>query len=127
MLDLVLMQQDSKVLTVGKGINKLDHMLEVLACAELETQANWEDLTKDVIQLAPSFSGCIMVFGDWSEERANLVNRTKAMGVTIMCLLVYSDQEEVDKLLSEIGCGVQVHLLKVGQIQKHLDLALQSW
>lgn len=126
LLDLVMMQQQAKVVTVGKGVEQLDHMMEVLACAEMETRPNWNELITQVCDIAPDFSGCIMVFADWDRDRCNLLNRVVSMGVTVVALLVYNDEKSTQQLMQDFTPSVRVHLLKAGQVQKGLDQALES-
>ena len=114
------------MVTVGKGVEQLEHMMEVLACAEMETRPNWNELTTQVCDIAPDFSGCIMVFADWDRDRCNLLNRVVSMGVTVVALLVYNDEKSIQQLMQDFTPSVRLHLLKAGQVQKGLDQALES-
>lgn len=124
LLDLVFIQQGTQILTVGKGVNPLDEMMEALACAEMETNPNWDELTKKVLDLTSELSSCIMVFAQWSEERAKLANMVAAAGVSTVVFLVSSDEQKSREVISENSVAGAVHLLKVGAIQEGLDQVL---
>ncbi len=126
LLDLVLIQKDSKILTAGNGGSSLDEMMEALACAQMETTPEWEDLTKQVLEMAADLSSYIMVFSEWSEERAKLVNMAAATGTSVLVFLLSSDVEASRAEITQHGVVSGINILKVGQVQEDLDRALGS-
>ena len=125
LLDLVFIQQGTQVLTVGKGVSPLDEMMEALACAEMQINPEWNELTKQVLQVAPELSSCIMVFAEWSEERAKLAGMVAATGTSTLVFLLSSDVEKSQAEIAQHGVEGGVKILNVGKVQEDLDRALE--
>jgi len=124
-LDLILLQQDTQVITVGKGVAKLDKMLEVLACAELEREPHWEKMLEQIVRLGDSLSSCIAVFADWSEERAELVKKCVMLDVPMVVILVCEDSEEAAALVRKYPTLAAVQFVQSDRVQDDLS-ALRS-
>lgn len=122
LLDLMFVQQRAQVLTVGKNVERVDKMLELLAGLDMESQPDWEALIKGVLNHADTLTTCIVVLCDWNEERARLVNQLAASGVKLCVLLVKEGEEPV--LLED--CSEQVAQITVGQAEAGLS-ALASF
>lgn len=125
LLDLVMLQQEAKVITIGKDVARVDKMLEAIACAEIETEPDWEGLSKRILQMAPDLSGCIMVFAEWSEERAKILNKTVMAGCNVVAFIVTRDVEKSKSILKKHGAATEIYFLEYGQIQQGLNLALR--
>jgi len=118
LLDLMFVQQGTRVLTVGKNVERVDQMLEVLAGLDMESQPDWEALRKMVLSHADALTTCIVVLCDWNEERAQLVNRLAASGVQLCVILVIDEENE--PLLVE-DCSVPIFEITVGQVEAGLS------
>jgi len=117
LLDLMFVQQRAQVLTVGKNVERVDKMLEVLAGLDMESQPDWEALRKMVLNHADTLTTCIVVLCDWNDERARLVNRLAASGVQLCVILVKEGEEPV--LVED--CSVSVTQITVGQAEAGLS------
>lgn len=118
LLDLMFVQQGARVLTVGKNVERVDQMLEVLAGLEMESQPDWEALRKMVLSHADALTTCIVVLCDWNEERAQLVNRLAASGVQL-CVILVIDEDNEPILLED--CSVSIFEITVGQVEVGLS------
>ncbi len=117
LLDLMFVQQGARVHTVGKNVERVDKMLEVLAGLDMESQPDWEALGQMVLSHADSLTTCFVVLCGWSDERAQLVNRLAASGVQLCVLLVVDGKYPV--LVED--CSVQVVQITVGQVEAGLS------
>ncbi|PQJ27078.1 DUF58 domain-containing protein [Rubritalea profundi] len=118
LLDLMFVQQGARVVTVGKNVERVDKMLEVLAGLEMESQPDWEALRKMVLSHADALTTCIVVLCDWNDERAHLVNRLAASGVQL-CVLLVIDGENEPVLVED--SSVSIVQIKVGQAEAGLS------
>jgi len=118
LLDLMFVQQGTRVLTVGKNVERVDQMLEVLAGLDMESLPDWEALRKMVLSHSDALTTCIVVLCDWNEERAQLVNSLAASGVQLCVILVIDEENE--PLLVE-DCRVPIFEIMVGQVEAGLS------
>ncbi|MEO1856600.1 MAG: DUF58 domain-containing protein [Rubritalea sp.] len=117
LLDLMFVQQGARVHTVGKNVERVDKMLEVLAGLDMESKPDWEELRKMVLSHSDSLTTCFVVLCGWDEQRAQLINRLAASGVQLCVLLVKSGEESV--LLD--GCREPIVEIEVGRVEAGLS------
>lgn len=107
LLDLIFMQQGTKVMTVGRGVDKVESMLETLAGVEPELAPNWSNLRSLVLKHGDGLTACIVVICDWSEERNAMLAAWRSSGLTLMVFYVCEDETEGARLLEGVG-GVRI-------------------
>ena len=117
LLDLMFVQQGTRMLSVGKNVERVDKMLEVLASLEIETQPDWQALTQMVLSHTDGLTTCIVVLCYWDDARARLVNRLAASGVDLCILLVKVGDEPV--LVED--CTEPITQITVGQAEAGLS------
>lgn len=118
LLDLIFVQQGAKVLTVGRGVAKVENMLEVLAGVEVDMKPNWSELEKLVLQHGESLTACIMVMCSWSEERKQLISRWEVSGLNLLLFYLCEDETKARSDLGEMASRFKI--VPVSKIQQVL-------
>src|SRR5262249_22532605 len=73
LLDLVFVEDRAYRLTVGRGVGRTTDLLRELAAAAPCRDQRFELLAAEVLQHAPSLSGCILVLLGLDEDRRRLI------------------------------------------------------
>lgn len=118
LLDLIFVQQGAQVLTVGRGIAKVESMLEVLAGVEADMKPNWQELEKLVLQHCESLTACIVVMCAWSEERKQLISKWEASGLGLLLFYLCDDETKARSDLGEMASRFKI--VPVAKIQQVL-------
>jgi len=103
LLDLIFMQQGTQVMTVGRGVDKVESMLETLAGVELDLEPNWEELTSMVLKHGDGLSACLVILSEWSDERRKMLGAWRASGLQLMVFYLCDDTAEGEKVVSGEG------------------------
>ena len=118
LIDLMFLNQGLQTITVGKGVEKSESVLECLATLEIELEPDWESLSEQVARHASSFSSCIIIFNELSDERIELVQRWRRAGINLKILVLVGGEDSIQKVM-DIGAipiresFVQQDLLKL--------------
>lgn len=115
LLDLMFVQQGAQVHTIGKNVERVDKMLEVLASVEMQARPDWDGLVRMVLRHAEELTTCVVVLCAWDSARKKLLERLLSTGVHLCVLMV---REESSEGVSD--CPVELHYLTVGQIEAGL-------
>jgi len=102
LLDLIFLNKGLQTLTVGKGVARSENLLEHLATLEIEIQPDWASLSKQVLKHATSFSVCVVIFTQLSDERKQLVNDWRKAGLNLLIIVLVNDELSNQAVL-EIG------------------------
>ncbi|MFC5051900.1 DUF58 domain-containing protein [Rubritalea spongiae] len=116
LIDVMFIQQGAKVQTVGKNVERVEAMLELLASVEIDPVADWAALKNAVLKHADDLTTCFLVFGDWDDERENFLQSLSSFGISLVVLVV-QDEENPVKLNSDY---TEITLLNVGEIEQGL-------
>lgn len=115
LLDLIFLNKGPQTLTVGKGVARSGDLLEHLATLEIETQPDWHSLSQQVIKHSTSFSICVVILTQLTDERKQLVNDWKKAGLNLLTLVLVNDE---DSKLQALGIGA--HPIHVNNVQRDL-------
>ncbi|GAA5494205.1 hypothetical protein Rhal01_00363 [Rubritalea halochordaticola] len=118
LLDLIFMQQGAKVLTVGRGVAKVENMLETLAGVEIDLKPHWRELEKMILQHTENLTACIAIFCDWSEDRLKMVQKWEAAGLSLLLFYVCDDEKLAREQLK--GMAKRFKIAPVDKIQQVL-------
>lgn len=119
LLDLMFVQQGAQLHTIGKNVERVDKMLEVLASIEMQADPDWDGLVRMVMRHSDELTTCVVVLCSWDEERKVLIEKLSSIGVQLCVLMVNDPQSE--KLQEVSDCPVDLHYLSVGQIEAGLS------
>jgi uncharacterized protein (DUF58 family) len=113
LLDLMFVGPQAYCFTTGRGLAHTEQMLEILASVQVCRDQGFEILNSLVLEHAAEVSGCICVFIAWDEERRQLVERLKCLGIPLLVLVVVAPGTVVE---GAEGC----HLVEVGKVSEEL-------
>jgi uncharacterized protein (DUF58 family) len=102
LLDFIFLNKGPQTLTVGKGVARSEDLLEHLATLEIEIQPDWASLSKQVLKHSSSFSVCVVIFTQLSDERKQLVTDWKKAGLNLLIIVLVND-ELSNQAVSDIG------------------------
>ena len=121
LLDLMFMGPEAYCFTSGRGLARIENMLEILASVKVCRDKAFGTLPPLVIERAALLSGCICVLLSWDEERQEFIRRLRQLGTPLL-VLVISD----DKAPHGLDPGPMTdipenfHRLQVGKIEESL-------
>lgn len=81
LLDLMFIRDEAHVVTVGRGVERVERLLEVLASVEPEPGGGLDELAKLVLRYRDELTSCLVVLCSWDEERAAFIHRLRAGGI----------------------------------------------
>ncbi len=101
LLDVMFLQQDLEVHTLGGKTGRSEAMLEVLAGVQRQTEVNWNTLQNAVALQGDDLSSCIVVLHDWTEKRREVLKFWQASGLDLFVLLVDETKEIAQRRLKD--------------------------
>ena len=88
LLDLMFLGEEPKVFTAGRGVARVDGLMEVLARVEGSEDGGYDDLMRLVLRYAVEMTACVLVLSGWSEERREFLKRMRASGMNLRVYVV---------------------------------------
>jgi uncharacterized protein (DUF58 family) len=116
LIDLMFIQQGAKVQTVGKNVERMELMLELLASVQIDPVPDWQALKKEVLKHADDMTTCFVLCGGWDKGREEFVASLRSSGVPVRLLIVQDENEPAQVT----GMGEEVTILNVGRIEEGL-------
>jgi uncharacterized protein (DUF58 family) len=116
LLDLMFVGTQAYRFTSGRGLAQTDKLLEVLACVEVCTEPQFEQLSSLVLEQVASLSGCICVLLNWDKARQQFIQSLKNAGIPLLVVIISHTELEIDTqkfpevhvlLLNEIVDGLK--------------------
>jgi len=95
LLDLIFLNQGAKVQTVGKGVAKIEYMLETLASVEVDLAPDWQSLTKKVLMHAEQLSSCVVILTSISIEKKGMVHKWLSSGMELLVIVLCATDDEI--------------------------------
>jgi len=120
LLDLMFIRDEAFVFSAGRGEERIDKMLEVLAGVSCEPHSDFEALQALVLRYRDELSACICIFTGWSEARRDTVTRLLQAGVELHILSICYNLEDANHLHQQFPCPAPIHFLRAGNIEKDL-------
>jgi len=120
LLDLMFIRDEAYILSAGRGEERIDKMLEVLAGVTSEPRSDFESLQKLVLRYQDDLTACICIFTGWSEQRRDTVNRLHRAGIELKIISICRSLEESQQLHQLYPSPSPVQWLRVDHIQQDL-------
>jgi uncharacterized protein (DUF58 family) len=111
LLDLMFIKNEAHIVTAGRGVERAEKLLEVLAAVSPERSENYTDLAKLVLRHRDDLTSCLVIFNGWDEARAEFLHRLTRGGIVCAPIIVGKGQS---------GEGAPGHWLESGQIARDL-------
>ncbi len=109
LLDLIFLNKGPQTLTVGKGVARAENLLEHLATLEIEIQPDWKSLSQQVLKHSGSFSACVVIFTQLSEERERLIKDWKKAGLSLLIIVLVNDEMENQQVLDSGAIPIRIN------------------
>lgn len=88
LLDLMFVEDKAHHITVGRGVERADKLLEVLAGVALAERDGFSDLARIVKQHANDLGSCVVVLLGWDPRRAAFLHELNRGGLICVPVLV---------------------------------------
>lgn len=108
LLDLIFLNKGPQTITIGKGVAPTENLLEHLATLEIEIQPDWDSLSQQVLKHSASFSVCVVIFTELSEERKKLIKNWKKLGLNLLIIVLVNDEETHQQALDNNTIPIRV-------------------
>lgn len=120
LLDLMFIRDEAYVFSAGRGEERIDKMLEVLAGVTSEPLNNLEQLQKLILRYQDQLTACICIFTGWSEQQANMTKRLHNSGIELKIISICRNKEEAEKSQQQFPSPTPIQWLRVQHIEKDL-------
>lgn len=88
LLDLMFVKNEAHRVTVGRGVERTEKLLEVLAGVSPERSGDHQDLARLVLKYRDDMTSCIVVLNGWDDSRAELIETLERGGVLAVPVIV---------------------------------------
>ena len=126
LLDLMFIRDEAFVFSAGRGEERVDKMLEILAGVNCEPVSDFHALQKLVLRYQDELTACICIFTGWCEQRRDTVTRLQRAGMELKVISVCRDLEASRKEHVSFPAPVPVKWLRAGHIQEDLMTSANS-
>jgi uncharacterized protein (DUF58 family) len=112
LLDLMFIKDRAHIVTAGRGVERTEKLLEVLAGVSMEETGDFESLTKLVLRHREDLTSCLVVLLGWDEKRSAFLKSLTRGGLACSAIIV-GHGERPDH--------VQGHWLDAGNLARDLS------
>lgn len=88
LLDLMFVKNEAHIVTAGRGVERAEKLLEVLAGVTPERSGDFKKLAELVLRHRDDLTSCLVILNGWDEARANLVEYLRQNGVVCAPIIV---------------------------------------
>src|SRR6478609_5353428 len=81
LLDLMFIKDKAHMVTAGRGLERAEKLLEVLAGVSPERTENFEALARLILRHRDDLTSCLVIFNGWDEARAEFLSTLTRQGV----------------------------------------------
>ena len=124
LLDLMFIRDEAFVFSAGRGEERIDKMLEILAGVNCEPSSDFEALQRLVLRYQDELTACICIFTGWCEQRRDTVQRLHRSGMRLKVISICRDLDMAKQKHQSAPSPVPILWLRGNDIQK--DLMTQS-
>lgn len=111
LLDLMFVKNEAHRVTVGRGLERAEKLLEVLAGVIPERTGDLKALGRLVLRYRDDLTSCVVILNGWDHLRADLLRMLDQGGLAVVPIIIG---------LGEKPDGVPGHWLRAGQIAQDL-------
>ena len=76
------------MVTAGRGVERAEKLLEVLAGVSPERHENFQALTQLVLRHRDDLTSCLVIFNSWDDVRANFLKSLTRGGVVCSPIII---------------------------------------
>lgn len=119
LLDLMFVGAEAYCFTSGRGVGRLEKMMEILGSVQLCTDKEFSALEQLVLDHSIEISGCICVFLSWDAARQRLVQSLQGRQVPLRVFVLAAPGEVVAPGIMQ-SQPKNFHVLRTGKIAEGL-------
>lgn len=112
LLDLMFIKNEAHVVTAGRGVERAEKLLEVLAGVTPERAADFDQLARLVIRHKDDLTASLVIFNGWDSDRARFLRKLSENGIICVPMVIG---------IGERPPGVPGYWLEHGQIGRDLQ------
>ncbi|NJM36776.1 MAG: DUF58 domain-containing protein [Akkermansiaceae bacterium] len=88
LLDLMFIKDQAHMVTAGRGIERAEKLLEVLAGVSPERTDHYDTLSQLILNHRDDLTSCLIVFNGWDSARANFLQRLRSQGIACVPIII---------------------------------------
>lgn len=88
LLDLMFIKNQAHIVTAGRGVERSEKLLEVLAGVTPERSGDFKELARLVLRHRDRLASCLVILTGWDETRAELLRTLGRGGVSCVPIIV---------------------------------------
>jgi len=121
LLDLMFIHDEAYVFSAGRGEERIDSMLEVLAGVNCEPSQDFQALQKLVLRYRDDLTACICIFTGWCENRRDTVVKLRRSGVELKIFSICKNHDEAQTAQQDFPSPIPVTWLRAGHVEEDLN------
>ncbi|MGB2403593.1 MAG: DUF58 domain-containing protein [Akkermansiaceae bacterium] len=122
LLDLMFIHDEAFVFSSGRGEDRVDSILEVLAGVDCEPRTDFDALQQLVLQYSDELTASICVFTGWCDQRRDTISRLHRAGMELFVFAICRSSEQAEQFQEHYPSPVPIHWLRIDHIET--DLAI---
>ena len=88
LLDLMFIKNEAHIVTAGRGVERAEKLLEVLAGVTPSRTGDHKSLAHLVLRHSEDLTSCVVILNGWDESRADLLNALTVGGVVCVPIVI---------------------------------------
>ena len=88
LLDLMFIKNQAHIVTAGRGLERAEKLLEVLAGVTPERSGDFKELARLVLRHRDRLASCLVILNGWDETRAELLRALERGGVSCVPIII---------------------------------------
>jgi len=88
LLDLMFIEDRAHIVTAGRGVERAEKLLEVLAGVTPRRTGSHETLARLVLRHSDDLTSCVVILNGWDDARAGLLNSLTLGGVICVPIVI---------------------------------------
>jgi uncharacterized protein (DUF58 family) len=88
LLDLMFVKNEAHIVTAGRGVERAEKLLEVLAGVTAERVGDFDELAGLVVNHRDDLSACLVILNGWDELRADFLGKLRRGGVACVPIVI---------------------------------------
>ncbi len=112
LLDLMFIKNEAHMVTAGRGLERAEKLLEVLAGVSPERTENFEALSRLILRHRDDLTSCLVIFNGWDEARAEFLDTLTRQGIICAPVVIGNGANSI---------GAPGHWLESGRIARDLQ------
>lgn len=120
LLDLMFIRNEAHIFSAGRGEERIDSMLEVLAGVSCDPSHDFIALQKLILRYRDELTACICVFTGWCDQRRDTVLKLHRAGMQLKVFSICQDLDSAKSLNENHPAPVPIMWLRQNHMEEDL-------